>query len=244
MVGRRRDKKLVVGMQEHSQSGVQLRAESFRILHVDDDPAMRDAVDLSLGHDPAFIVLSFGDAREALAAAPDWQPELIICDAEMPGMDWATLLAELRAHPATAAVPAIALAARARPEDVAALKALGAAAVVAKPIDPGNFAMTVQRHLFTIRMQTAGYDFSQRLRRDAAALAAFRPRLGDDSAPQELQSFAHKLAGAAGIFNFAAVSTQAAALENAVIETRAGRGAPETIAANLDALLDCIARGQ
>ncbi len=218
--------------------------ELFRILHVDDDPVMRDAVELSLGHDPAFIVLSFGDARAALAAAPDWQPELIICDAEMPGVDGATLVAQLRANPATAAVPAIALTARDRPDDVAALQALGAAAVVAKPIDPDTLAATVRRHLFTIRMQTAGYNFSQRLRRDAVTLAAFRPRLGETPAPQELQSVAHKLAGAAGIFNFAAVSAQAAALENAVIDNRAGRGAPETVAANLDALLDCIAHGQ
>ena len=48
----------------------------------------------------------------------------------------------------------------------------------------------------------------------------------------------HKLAGAAGVFNYQNVSTTAAALEDAIIERRAGRGAPGTVEANLDALLD------
>ena len=50
----------------------------------------------------------------------------------------------------------------------------------------------------------------------------------------------HKLAGAAGVFNFQAVSTTAASLEDAIIERRAGRGAPGTVEANLDALLATI----
>ena len=215
--------------------------ESFRILHIDDDPLMRDVVELSLNLDPAFIVLSYGDAREALAAAHDWQPDLVICDAMMPGMDGATLLAELRADEVTAKVPAVVLSAHAGPDDVAAMKSLGAVAVIAKPFEPESLAETVRRHLYSIRLSASGYDFSQRLRRDAATLAAFRPRLSDAAAPEELECFVHKLAGAAGIFHFSDVSRTARALENAIIDMRAGRGAPQAVAANLDALLDCIA---
>ena len=176
-------------------------------------------------------MLSFDNARDALAAAPDWEPELIICGAAP--------LAELRADPATAKVPAIVLSSQ--PADVDTLKALGAVAVAVAPIDPEKFADTARRHLISIKLNQAGYDFSQRLRRDAAALAALRPRLTDSATPQELQSFAHKLAGAAGIFNFPAVSSRASALETAIIDMRAGHGAAEAVAANLDALLDCIA---
>lgn len=204
---------------------------SFRILHIDDDPLMRDDVELSLNFDPAFILLSFDTVRDALAAAPDWEPDLIICGTE--------LLAELRADPATAKTPAIVLSPQ--PADLDALKALGAVAVAVAPIDPEKFAATVRRHLVSIKLNRAGYDFSQRLRRDAAALAAFRPRVTEADAPEELESFAHKLAGAAGIFNFGAVSSKASALETAIIDMRAGRGAAEAVAANLDALLDCIA---
>jgi CheY-like chemotaxis protein len=210
---------------------------SFRILHVDDDPLMRDVVDLSLALDPAFTVLSCATAREALAVVSDWQPDMIICDGNLPDVDGTALLARLRANPATDKFPVVFMSAQTSARETEAMKALGAAAVIAKPFDPAKLAETLRRHLHSIRLNAAGYDFSQRLRRDAAALAAYRRRIEDAALPEELQSFVHKLAGAAGIFNFGAVSATASALETAIIEARAGRGAPETVAANLDALL-------
>jgi len=210
--------------------------EFYRLLVVDDDQLMRDTVAGALERDAEFVVLSFGDVRQALAAAPDWDPQLIVCDAAI--AEVARLLTGLRGNAATARFPVIALA---RPQDAGRAKELGAAAVIAKPFDPAQLAETVRRHLVSIRLAAAGYDFAQRLRRDAETLASFRARLAEPAAPQELQSFAHKLAGAAGIFDFAAVSDKAAALENAVIDMRAGRGAPNLVAASLDALIDCIA---
>ena len=122
--------------------------------------------------------------------------------------------------------------------------ALGAVAVIAKPFYPVKLAETVRRHMQTIKLASAGYDFAQRLRTDAATLARFRDKLRNDAdssfVPDELQPFVHKLAGAAGVFDFQAVSTTAASLEDAIIEQRAGRGTPGTIEANLDALLTCI----
>ena len=59
-------------------------------------------------------------------------------------------------------------------------------------------------------------------------------------APEELQSFVHKLAGAAGVFNYRTVSAKASALEDSIIEQRAGRSAPDVVKDNLDALLESI----
>jgi HPt (histidine-containing phosphotransfer) domain-containing protein len=122
--------------------------------------------------------------------------------------------------------------------------ALGAVAVIAKPFYPVKLAETVRRHLLTVKLAAAGYNFAQRLRTDAAKLAAFRSRLrnGADATfvPDEFHSFVHKLAGAAGVFDYQKVSTTAASLEDAIIERRAGRGAPGTVEANLDALLASI----
>ena len=105
-------------------------------------------------------------------------------------------------------------------------------------------AQTLRRQLYSIRLNASGCDFYERLRRDAATLAEFRGRLDDGTLPDELQSFAHKLAGAAGVFNFLAVSAQASALEEAVIAARTGCGTPETVAANLDALIACVERAK
>jgi HPt (histidine-containing phosphotransfer) domain-containing protein len=98
--------------------------------------------------------------------------------------------------------------------------------------------------MLTVKLASAGYDFVQRLRSDAATLARFRGKLrnGADASfvSDDFQSIVHKLAGAAGVFDFQSVSTMAASLEDAIIERRAGRSAAGTVEANLDALLASI----
>ncbi len=219
---------------------------SFRILHVDDDPLMRDVVELALGFDAEFVVMSCTGAKEALAAIPGWDPELIILDVIMPDMDGPAMLACMREDAAMAKIPVIFITARCPPAEREHLMSLGAVAVIAKPFYPVKLAETVRRHMQTIKLATAGYNFAQRLRGDAATLATFRDKLrnGADSSfvPDEFQSFVHKLAGAAGVFDYQTVSTTAASLEDAIIERRAGRGAPGTVEANLDALLETIER--
>ena len=205
---------------------------------------MRDVVELALGFESEFVVMSCENGEEALAAVPGWEPDLIIMDVKLPGMDGPAVLARLRENPDTAKIPVIFITARCPPAERERLMALGAVAVIAKPFYPVKLAETVRRHMLTVKLASAGYNFAQRLRTDAAKLASFRDRLrnGADasSLPDEFQSFVHKLAGAAGVFDYQKVSTTAASLEDAIIERRAGRGAPGTVEANLDALLACI----
>lgn len=85
---------------------------SYRILHVDDDPLMRDVVEMSLGLDPEFVAMSFADGDSALAAVGGWAPDLILCDVLMPGMDGPALLARLRENPATENIPLFFITAR------------------------------------------------------------------------------------------------------------------------------------
>jgi CheY-like chemotaxis protein len=216
--------------------------KAYRLLHVDDEPLMRDVVEIALGLDPAFMLMSSASAQEALSVVVDWAPELILSDVIMPEMDGLALLRQLRADPATAKFPLIFTTARGKQNEVDEMKALGAAAVIAKPFDPATLADTVRRHLQSIKLAATGFDFSDRLRNDAAALATFREGLrnGSPELPEQLQTFAHKLAGAAGIFSYRSVSASASALEDAVIAQRAGRGTPGTVEANLDALLATI----
>ena len=219
--------------------------KSYRILHVDDDPLMQDVVELALSLDSEFAVLSCASAAEALAAVADWAPDLILCDVMMLGMDGPAMVARLRENPVTAKIPVIFITARAKPADRARLMALGAVAVIAKPFYPVKLAETVRRHLQSIKLASAGYDFAERLRADAAMLALFRTKLRDSpdqpGVAEELQTFAHKLAGAAGVFNVQTVSTAAAALEDALIERHEGRGAAGAAETALDALLESIA---
>jgi CheY-like chemotaxis protein len=118
-----------------------------RILHVDDDPDIREIVDLSLGLDPSFEVRSCSSGGEAVAAAADWSPNLILLDVMMPGMDGPTTLTELRKRPQTAEIPVIFMTARAQTREVEHFIELGAQGVICKPFDPMTLASQVQSHL-------------------------------------------------------------------------------------------------
>jgi len=94
------------------------------------------------------------------------------------------------------------------------------------------------------RFSTVVHDFGKRLLADAAALAALGQLLSEnpqsDVLSERLQTCAHKLAGAAGVFNLPDISGKASSLEESVIEWRAGRGPGETVKTNLDALLRAL----
>lgn len=207
---------------------------------------MRDIVELSFGLNPAFVLMTCSSGEEALAIAADWVPDLILCDVMMPDMEGPAVIARLRENTGTAKIPVIFMTARAQPPEIEQLTALGAVAVIAKPFDPATLADQVRSHLQSIRLASAGYNFAERLRNDAAILATLRQSLQDHSdislVSDSVQSCVHKLAGAAGVFDLQAVSKSASALEEAIIARRAGRGAPGAIETNLDALLECIER--
>jgi CheY-like chemotaxis protein len=215
---------------------------SFRILHVDDDPNARRIVELIFTVDPTFTVRSCASGKDALETAANWASDLILSDVMMPGMDGPTMLACLREIPKTAQIPVVFMTARAQTHDLAYFKSLGAAGVIVKPFDPMTLSDLVRGHLGLVERDTVDDDFSQRLQSDAITLGKYQVALrGDPTSSivlEELQLCAHKLAGAAGVFGFQAVSRAASALEDCVIDRHGGRGTPGAIEANLDALLD------
>lgn len=121
----------------------------YRILFVDDEPAMRDIAVLSLRREPSFDVTACDSGERALEVAQDWTPDLILLDVVMPGLDGPATLARLRQAPASAAIPVVFLTARSRPEDVERLMHLGAAAVLPKPFKPHTLADAVRPFLVT-----------------------------------------------------------------------------------------------
>lgn len=88
------------------------------------------------------------------------------------------------------------------------------------------------------------HDFGKRLLADANALTSIGKLLSQnpqsDVLSERLQTCAHRLAGAAGVFNLPDISGKASALEESVIEKRAGRCPSETVKANLDTLLRAL----
>ena len=218
---------------------------TLRILHVDDEPDIREVVEASLMLDPDFFVRSCGSGEEAVAMAPHWRPDLILCDVMMPVMDGPATLARLRESPNTAATPIIFMTARAQSRELEHFKSLGAAGVIAKPFDPVTLCAQVRDHFFAASLAKQTGAFDDRLRANAGTLGQLRTRLRDDPGAgatlAEPETCAHKLAGAAGIFGRQAVSKAARELEESIIEQHAvRRPTPGKVERDLDALLGRI----
>ena len=70
-------------------------------------------------------VRAFASGEEALAAVAGVAPQLIVLDVMMPGMNGPEVLAHLREQGATAGIPVVFMTAKAQPEEVGRLRALG-----------------------------------------------------------------------------------------------------------------------
>ncbi len=106
------------------------------VLYVDDEPDIREIVALSLGLVDDLTIHTCGSGAQAIAGLPSIQPDLVLMDVMMPAMDGPATLGQMRADPATARIPVVFVTAKAMPQQIAQLRELGAAGVIAKPFDP------------------------------------------------------------------------------------------------------------
>jgi CheY-like chemotaxis protein len=120
---------------------------ALRVLHVDDEPDIREVVEVSLGLDPDVVTRSCGSGPEALAVAAEWPPDIILLDVMMPGMDGPATFARLRDNAQTANIPVVFVTARALTRELDLLRSLGAVGIVPKPFDPLTLAASVRSHL-------------------------------------------------------------------------------------------------
>jgi CheY-like chemotaxis protein len=88
-----------------------------------------------------------GAADEALQKMAEQLPNLILMDVQLPGRDGLSLTRELKADPATADIPVIALTAHAMTGDREQTIAAGCAGYIAKPIDTRMLAKQIREIL-------------------------------------------------------------------------------------------------
>jgi CheY-like chemotaxis protein len=106
------------------------------VLYVDDEPDIREIAALALGLDGTLDVRTAGSGIEALAAARERAPDLMLLDVMMPDLDGPATLARFRAEAALATIPVVFVTAKTLPSELARFRALGAADVLSKPFDP------------------------------------------------------------------------------------------------------------
>ena len=115
----------------------------MRILFIDDDPGIQAVAGLALERVGGFQVRICGSGKEALNAAPEFMPDIVLLDVTMPEMDGIETLQKLRKIPQTSDIPIVFLTANTQPDDITRYKELGAINVIAKPFDPMKLSETV-----------------------------------------------------------------------------------------------------
>lgn len=117
-----------------------------KLLVVEDNPTnMKLAVLLleQAGH----TVITAIDAEAGLLLARDEQPQLILMDIQLPGIDGLEATAQLKRSDVTRDIPVIALTALAMQGDEERIRAAGCDGYIAKPLRYQDFLATVAAHL-------------------------------------------------------------------------------------------------
>ena len=117
-----------------------------KVLVVEDNPANMTLAKFllqSVGHS----VLSATDAETGIALARGEQPDLVLMDIQLPGMDGLRATALLKDDEATRGIPVIALTALAMKGDEARIRAAGCDGYIAKPLAYKQFLATIADHL-------------------------------------------------------------------------------------------------
>ena len=114
-----------------------------RVLVVEDNPLNLKLVRDVLGH-AGFEVLEARTGEDGVARARADQPAVILMDLQLPGLDGTQALRLIKADPATAAIPVVALTAFAMAEDRERALSHGFDGYLSKPISvrdlPGQVA--------------------------------------------------------------------------------------------------------
>jgi len=117
-----------------------------RILIIDDEDDVREVAQMSLETSGEFEVLTARSGPEGLPMARAEQPDVILLDVMMPGMDGPTVFRHLQSDPRTAHIPVILFTAKTQAADRRHFDGLGTP-VIAKPFDPLTLASKVAEAL-------------------------------------------------------------------------------------------------
>lgn len=211
-----------------------------RILYVEDEPDIQAIARLTLEAVGGFTVEVCSSGEEAIRRAVSFEPDLVLLDVMMPGMDGPTTLKALREIPALKTTPVMFMTAKAQPAEVEHFKSLGAIEVIAKPFDPTklsqivldawNLRMPESTAPLAERMAALRSDYIRQLPGKMLAIESAWHRLNDIARDEtllgDLHRMAHSLSGSGKTFGLDAVSDAARDLEQHLkTAVQAGRSA-------------------
>ncbi len=110
------------------------------VLVIDDEDDIREVAQVSLEALGGWNVLTASSGSQGIERATSDQPDAILLDVMMPGMDGPTTFQKLQAEEGTRGIPVIFLTAKVQAADRQRFADLGVAGVIAKPFDPMTLA--------------------------------------------------------------------------------------------------------
>lgn len=116
-----------------------------KILHVEDDESIRTIVEMSLVDLSGLDLLSCESGLDAISQVDQFEPDLILLDAMMPGMDGLQTLTELRKKPCCNGVPVVFMTARIQQSEKQQYLDAGAVAVIEKPFEATQLGDQLER---------------------------------------------------------------------------------------------------
>ena len=147
-----------------------------RILIADDNPMNLDILQKRLAVH-GYEILTAADGEEALAAAREAQPDLILLDIMMPKMDGLEVCRRLKGDPAFPFTPIVMVTAKADSKDVVAGLEQGADEYLTKPVDQAALVARVKSMLRIKAMHDTIQEQGTRLEAQAAQLAGWNKTL-------------------------------------------------------------------
>jgi signal transduction histidine kinase/ActR/RegA family two-component response regulator len=121
-----------------------LRAEGARtVLYVEDHASNVALVERLLARRDDYELVTATSGRAGLKLATTVRPDLVLLDLDLPDVSGEDVLADLRADPATAAIPVVVVSADATARRQERLVQAGAAAYIVKPLQLASFVSTL-----------------------------------------------------------------------------------------------------
>ena len=138
-----------------AQAQVQADAQLRTLLYVEDNPANLMLVQDLIARRPDIRLLSAADGDRGIEIARAARPDVILMDINLPGISGIQALKILRADPATAHIPVVALSANAIPRDIEKGLEAGFFRYLTKPIKVNQFMDTLDVALKFAKPQSA-----------------------------------------------------------------------------------------
>jgi len=127
-----------------------VKGQKYSVLYIEDNPANLRLVCQILRRRSNINLLSAHEPVLGLELASEHQPDLILLDINLPGMDGYEVLEKLRGNTATSRTPVIAISANAMQKDIKKGIEAGFDDYITKPIDVRTLLSTVDKTLIEI----------------------------------------------------------------------------------------------